>query len=773
MYPNRRSALHRAALALAAAIAAFGVAASPARAQCRGFSISQDSGIAIDPGSTDTGNHCDDCSTTIALPFPVTLYGVTYTSAKVISNGNIQFTTDNGEYNNDCLPRPATIGVAICPHWDDLRTDGAGEGIFTSVRGSAPSRIFNIEWRAHYYSGAGSANFQARLFEDNSRFEIVFGQVAQGAASATIGVQDTTFPPTQFSCNTAGLVSPGLRLTFACYNGPIGVGAASPNPVYACGSQGATLLSVAVTPGASPPSTGIAVTADLRSIGGPADQFFYDDASHGDQTPGNNVFSFAFTVPPITPPGDKSIPYTLSDAQGRSTQGVIGLSVNPCASTGPDVIVRDLVDANYYGTLGNVSAYALGTDACNVGDFPVLWIQGGTQHPMIAQNLYRLKNGRFEQIGQSFLKNSFQSLNSPGCGTCVQPPMGGAQLGVGCSDVYGAGYNGSQGNLSPRSSCNATTGVYPWPPPPAPSDVIGQRLQVFTADIDPALNAGALYFGEGHYVTADDAQWTHDGLPATNGLNNASYRRLTFASTTSAPTFVGPAQMTSPAIHAWKDSDPSVSLSVADYLDTSLPGPGIVCRFWVAAKATDNGDGTWHYEYAVQNINADRCAGGISVPIGSRAAVTNIGFHGVFAHSGEPFPNTASHPDPWTGAASANAVTWTTPEPYLPPRGDNANALRWGTLYNFRFDSRAAPVTGPVTIHLFKPGPVSSIDAPSLPVPGSAACAADINDDGAVTSQDFFDFLAGFFNQNADFNHDGITNSQDLFDFLAAFFAGC
>ena len=38
----------------------------------------------ITPGDTDTGNHCDDCTTPITLPFPVSVYGTTFTSVRRI-----------------------------------------------------------------------------------------------------------------------------------------------------------------------------------------------------------------------------------------------------------------------------------------------------------------------------------------------------------------------------------------------------------------------------------------------------------------------------------------------------------------------------------------------------------------------------------------------------------------------------------------------------------------------------------------------------------------
>ena len=128
--------------------------------------------------------------------------------------------------------------------------------------------------------------------------------------------------------------------------------------------------------------------------------------------------------------------------------------------------------------------------------------------------------------------------------------------------------------------------------------------------------------------------------------------------------------------------------------------------FILAAKATDLGDGTWHYEYALQNLNSDRSGQALSVPILDGCAVENIGFHDIDHHSGEPYD-----PTDWTVAVDSAAVTWST-DTY--DSNANANALRWGTVYNFRFDTAGSPGPSIVTLRLFKPGSPAEVTAATI-----------------------------------------------------------
>src|SRR4029079_15597334 len=128
------------------------------------YAIAQIGG-AIVPGTVDIGNHGDDLVTTVALPFSYTLYDQAFTSINLSSNGTAQFTTTDTAFTNQCLPW-LTHNYSVFPYWDDQRTDanagcagfpGGTCGIFTSVTGTAPNLIFNIEWRTVYFAATGSA----------------------------------------------------------------------------------------------------------------------------------------------------------------------------------------------------------------------------------------------------------------------------------------------------------------------------------------------------------------------------------------------------------------------------------------------------------------------------------------------------------------------------------------------------------------------------------------------------------------------------------------
>ncbi len=128
--------------------------------------------------------------------------------------------------------------------------------------------------------------------------------------------------------NDHGLAIDDLSVTAngSLASNPSGVGTATPAAVA---GGDATLLKVTVTPGLAPPSTGLAVTANLSTIGGSAPQPFYDDGSNGDVTAGDNIFSFQTTVGLLTPAGAKSLPVMITDAQSRTGNTNIALTVEP------------------------------------------------------------------------------------------------------------------------------------------------------------------------------------------------------------------------------------------------------------------------------------------------------------------------------------------------------------------------------------------------------------------------------------------------------------
>ena len=144
-------------------------------------------------GTTDTGNHCVWCETLITLPFPFVLYNQTFNAVNVSSSGRLDFVCQNdpANYLGTCLPAPPNncpYDFTIFPLWAEWSTSigqpgcstwASGCGIFTSVSGTAPNRIFNIEWHVTYREGGQPGNFEVRLYEKdpNNRFDVIYGAV--------------------------------------------------------------------------------------------------------------------------------------------------------------------------------------------------------------------------------------------------------------------------------------------------------------------------------------------------------------------------------------------------------------------------------------------------------------------------------------------------------------------------------------------------------------------------------------------------------------------
>ncbi len=506
----------------------------------------------------------------------------------------------------------------------------------------------------------------------------------------------------------------------------------------------------------------------------------------------------------------------------------------PNPTIGPDVVVNQLTDVALWGTDagGTITAYSVGTDSCNPGDYPVLWVDSSayepdfntTQHPVIGQNMYRLRSygaySRFEHLGQSWLKHGFVSTNSLACGTCTNgnpnaekiwrhsiqnwQDVGGDVLGLNCSDTYGSGLNGSQSGLGAKNIVNAATGFSPHVEGNSVGDgTTRARLQVPTSDV-AGQPSGTRFFVEGHYVTQDDAQFVRPGESvAFNALNNASWREVSAASINGSPAFTGSTIQQQVGLFAWKAADASVTLVSADHDDTPNPCTGfkdpitngpqypagtkfIRSRYWIGAKATDLGGGQWRYEYAVHNFNSDRGASSFSVAYADAiAAPTAVAIHAPRWHSGEPYSNA-----PWTMTKAGGSLSFSTNQAYN-AGSDTANAMRWGQLFNFGFTCDRAPATGNATLGLFKPGAIPSITVAGIPVPSqpAPACVADYDDgsgtgtpDGGVTIDDLIYYLGLFEAGDVDADvddgsstgtPDGGVTIDDMIYYLTRFEAGC
>ncbi|HIE72018.1 MAG TPA: hypothetical protein EYP98_18585 [Planctomycetes bacterium] len=172
-----------------------------------------------------------------------------------------------------------------------------------------------------------------------------------------------------------------------------------------------------------------------------------------------------------------------------------------------------------------------------------------------------------------------------------------------------------------------------------------------------------------------------------------------------------------PGIMAWRDL---AGATVNDAPNLDEGGASVHGWFFVGYQVTDLGGGQWRYEYAVQNMNSDQSARSFSIALPcASTTTTDVFFRDVESHSGDPYSTTD-----WSFTNNGSSATWST-ETFA--QNSNANALRWGTLYNFGFTSNGEPMPTDATLGMFKPGTgstvVSTVDGPCAGI-GPPLCNA-------------------------------------------------
>jgi hypothetical protein len=176
------------------------------------YVFSTSTGASLDPmtGAAQVLNSSNDDTPTGAaanIGFSFNFNGTAYTQYSVSPDGWILLggATASSQFGNTVT---STLNVPkIYPYWDDLAT-GTDGNVKTLVTGTAPNRIFKVQWFVtipRATGGAANSTFQAWLYEGSGKIEYRYGTMGSGSMSASAGITagSTNYQSITFSSNSS------------------------------------------------------------------------------------------------------------------------------------------------------------------------------------------------------------------------------------------------------------------------------------------------------------------------------------------------------------------------------------------------------------------------------------------------------------------------------------------------------------------------------------------------------------------------------------------
>jgi hypothetical protein len=154
----------------------------------------------------------DDDHTYFPVPFPVRLYGESYSNISINSNGIIYFVDNYDDFPSwvtMCIPSANDFGVSAfaAPFWTDL-DPSVGGAIYYEVRGTPPDRMLIVEYAnlPHYWT-SGTVTFEIIFYEGSDdilgqyKDVTLTGSPYNYGAASTLGVQRDASYGQQYSCS--------------------------------------------------------------------------------------------------------------------------------------------------------------------------------------------------------------------------------------------------------------------------------------------------------------------------------------------------------------------------------------------------------------------------------------------------------------------------------------------------------------------------------------------------------------------------------------------
>ena len=291
----------------------------------------------------------------ITLPFSYNLYDQTFYQATISPQGNLQFigsNINNSNSNQACLPL-RNYSYTIFPFYDP--TFPYNVLVTTSTSGQEPNLIYNMEFQTYQYGFAPTpdniySDYEVRLYEGRSRFDIVYANTQTGFFSGyfgTVGVQKDQSTYTSYECYNGGqnTVSANETLTFTLPD------TIAPTIFLGVPASGATLTDITEisgqaddTGGSGLSSVGVTIRRDSDGLYFNGTTFVANAVSLPATFSGDNFTIASLPGVGTLKSGSYTITATATDGAGNTSSASASVTIGVPDTTAPTVAITSPAD---------------------------------------------------------------------------------------------------------------------------------------------------------------------------------------------------------------------------------------------------------------------------------------------------------------------------------------------------------------------------------------------------------------------------------------------